>query len=340
MPMRAGPHLWLFRILAHGLLPIAVPALWLQGRLRGKSRPPLSQRMAWRLPCPEPGGVWLQAVSVGEVELARRLVSELERRAPQLPLLVTATTATGLDLARRTLGQRLPVHACPIDLPGAVSRVLDGARPRVVVLVETELWPELLHQSARRGIPVMVVNGRLSEDAFQRYRRIRALLRPLLQPVTRVLARSDEDARRFAHLGVAEERIRVAGNIVAPSQIGSIEYAAKQFGTHLVVVLGHSNCGAVIATLDELALRESHRSPNLRAIVDRVRPAVEPVLEDNKDLADDEILNMAVRANVHASVEKLQHGSLIIEDLIEKNELQIIGAEYSIEDGTVEFLDV
>ena len=131
--------------------------------------------------------------------------------------------------------------------------------------------------------------------------------------------------------------IRVAGNIVAPSQIGSIEFAAKQFGTRLVVVLGHSNCGAVIATLDELALKESHRSPNLRTIVDRVRPAVEPVLEENKDLTDDEILSMAVRANVLASVEQLHRGSLIIEDLINKNELQIIGAEYSIENGTVEF---
>jgi carbonic anhydrase len=131
--------------------------------------------------------------------------------------------------------------------------------------------------------------------------------------------------------------IRVAGNIVAPSQIGSIEFAAKQFGTRLVLVLGHSHCGAVIATLDELVLKESHRSPNLRAIVDRIRPAVEPLLEEHKGLTDDEILNMAIRANVLASVEQLQHGSLIIEDLIKKNELQIVGAEYSIEKGTVEF---
>jgi len=131
--------------------------------------------------------------------------------------------------------------------------------------------------------------------------------------------------------------IRVAGNIVAPSQIGSIEFAAKQFGTHLVVVLGHSNCGAVIATLDELALKESHRSPNLRTIVDRVRPAVETVLEENKDLTDKQILNMAVHANVLASVQQLQRGSLIIEELINKNELHIVGAEYSIEKGTVEF---
>jgi len=132
--------------------------------------------------------------------------------------------------------------------------------------------------------------------------------------------------------------IRVAGNIVAPSQIGSIEYAAKQFGTKLVVVLGHSNCGAVIATLDELALKEAHRSPNLRAIVDRVRPAVEPLLAEHADASEAELLELAVRANVGTSVDRLQHGSLIIESLIEKNELRVVGAEYSIENGTIEFL--
>ena len=133
--------------------------------------------------------------------------------------------------------------------------------------------------------------------------------------------------------------IRVAGNIVAPSQIGSIEYAAKQFGTPLVVVLGHSNCGAIIATLQELALQESHRSPNLRAIVDRVRPAVEPVIGEQVDINDEAMVTRCVRANVRASVEQLQHGSLILEQLIDANELEIVGAEYSIESGNVEFLE-
>jgi carbonic anhydrase len=133
--------------------------------------------------------------------------------------------------------------------------------------------------------------------------------------------------------------IRVAGNIVAPSQIGSIEYAAKQFGTRLVVVLGHSNCGAVIATLQELALKDSHRSPNLRAIVDRVRPALEPVLEDDCDVDDEAVISTCVRANIRASVEHLQHGSLILEQLIDAGDLQVIGAEYSIETGNIEFFE-
>jgi len=133
--------------------------------------------------------------------------------------------------------------------------------------------------------------------------------------------------------------IRVAGNVVAPSQIGSIEFAASQFGTKLVVVLGHSNCGAVIATLKELSLEQTHRSPNLRAIVDRVRPAIEPVLQAHTNSDEATLTGAAVRANILASVERLSHGSLILEQLVNEGELLIVGAEYSIETGKVEFFD-
>ncbi|MBT8102355.1 MAG: carbonic anhydrase [Gammaproteobacteria bacterium] len=133
--------------------------------------------------------------------------------------------------------------------------------------------------------------------------------------------------------------IRVAGNVVAPSQIGSIEFAASQFGTKLVVVLGHSNCGAVIAALKELALEQTHRSPNLRAIVDRVRPAIEPVLDAHKNSDTDTLTSAAVRANIIASVERLSHGSLILEQLINDDKLTVVGAEYSIETGEVDFFD-
>ena len=133
--------------------------------------------------------------------------------------------------------------------------------------------------------------------------------------------------------------IRVAGNIVAPSQIGSIEYAVQQFKTQLVVVLGHTDCGAVIATLNELALKDSHRSPNLRAIVDRIRPAVETILAESKDDDVIGVVGDAVRANVRASVGQLRHGSLILEKLIDDGELQIVGAEYCLDKGIVEFFE-
>lgn len=128
--------------------------------------------------------------------------------------------------------------------------------------------------------------------------------------------------------------IRVAGNIVAPSQISSVEFAAAKLGTRLVVVLGHSNCSAVEATLKELQREQAHRSPNLRAIVDRIRPAVEPLLEKNGDIP----LNDAVTANVRHSVDRLRHGSQLLEDLTAAEKLTIVGAEYSIQSGKVVFL--
>lgn len=129
--------------------------------------------------------------------------------------------------------------------------------------------------------------------------------------------------------------IRVAGNVVAPSQVGSVEYAATELGTRLVVVLGHSNCGAVDATLKELRREQAHRSPNLRAIVDRIRPAIEPLLEEDQDAS----LQDAVIANVFRSVERLHHGSIIVEQLVASGDLMIVGAEYSVESGVVTFLD-
>jgi len=133
--------------------------------------------------------------------------------------------------------------------------------------------------------------------------------------------------------------IRVAGNIVAPSQIGSVEFAAEQFGTRLVVVLGHSHCGAIEATLEQLQRPKENQSRNLHSIVDLVRPSVEDLLVT--DLRDDldALVRQAVRANIKASVNHLRHGSEIIEDLVQRDGLLVVGAEYSLETGVVEFFE-
>lgn len=133
--------------------------------------------------------------------------------------------------------------------------------------------------------------------------------------------------------------IRVAGNVVAPSQIGSIEFAAAMFGTPLVVVLGHTQCGAITATLDELQQPSENQSPNLRSIVTRMRPAVEELL--GTDLAGDRhaLIDAAVKANVAKSVNQLWRGSGILEKLVAEDRLTIVGAEYAIETGEVVFLD-
>ena len=134
--------------------------------------------------------------------------------------------------------------------------------------------------------------------------------------------------------------IRVAGNVVAPSQVGSVEFAAERFGTRLVVVLGHSQCGAVLATIEELRRPSANQSRNLRAIVDRVRPAVEGLLETPAMFAtDDDLVHRAVRANIRASADHLRHGSQVLENLIQNDGLLVVGAEYSLETGEVEFFD-
>jgi len=133
--------------------------------------------------------------------------------------------------------------------------------------------------------------------------------------------------------------IRVAGNIVAPSQIGSVEFAASQFNTRLVVVLGHSQCGAVCATVEELKRPNREQSQNIKAIVDRIRPSVEPFKATELWNDDEALVEQAMRANVRASANQLRHGSNILENLSENHGLLIVGAEYSLETGEVIFFE-
>ena len=184
----------------------------------------------------------------------------------------------------------------------------------------------------RTGNTRFASNARQS-DAFVTERR-RSQLRDGQEPFAIILGCSDSrvPAEIVFDQGLGDLFvIRVAGNIVAPSQVGSIEFAAERFGTRLVVVMGHSQCGVVLATLEELHRPTESQSPNLRAIVDRVRPAVEGLLDAPVD--------EAVRANTRWSVNQLRHGSPILEQLIQEKGLMIVGAQYSLESGRVEFFD-
>ena len=133
--------------------------------------------------------------------------------------------------------------------------------------------------------------------------------------------------------------VRVAGNIVAPSQVGSIELAATGFGTPLVVVLGHSGCGAVQATLAELKNPSENLSPNLRAIIDRIRPSMESELGMDLRQDSDALVRNTIQANIRAAVHHLRHESQILKELIQYHGLLVVGAEYSLETGVVDFLD-
>ena len=261
--------IWLYRALLAALLPVAVPALAISDRVAGKRRPEWVDRLLRRPPAMTAGGLWLHAVSVGEVEIARRLVAEIAKAPIELPIVVTATTATGLDLARRTMGDELTVLPSPLDLPGPVGRLLDAARPREIAVVETELWPEMLHQAGRRGIPAAVINARLSDASYRRYRRVRWLLGPLLEPIRLVLARSDADAERFTALGVPPDAVRVTGNIKYDLEIDATplpwaDDLRAAAGSRPILVAGSTMEGEEAVLLDTVArLTAAGRRPML-----------------------------------------------------------------------------
>jgi carbonic anhydrase len=200
--------------------------------------------------------------------------------------------------------------------------------------------------SAREALELLIDGNRRFVAERQRDARVGATRRNELterqEPFAIVLGCSDSrvPAEIVFDQGLGDLFvIRVAGNIVAPSQIGSVEFAAEQFQTRLVVVLGHSGCGAIAATVEQLKRPVDKQSRNLRAIVDRVRPSVEPLLATA--LRDDTqaLLRDAVRANVRASASHLRHGSEILEQLIAHEQLLVVGAEYSLETGVVEFFE-
>jgi len=257
----ARPALWLYRAVMMAALPLATPWLLAADRRYGKKRPPLALRLGRQLP-PLPGdSVWVQAVSVGEVAVARLLLAELRRRHPETAIILSATTATGLSLAT---GQQQAdvVVPFPLDLPGPVDRVLDAAHPRLVVLVETELWPEMLAGCAARGIPVVLANARVSDRSFRGYRLLRPLLRPLLAPVTLALAQEPLDAERLAAIGLPANRIEVLGNLkfdVGPPKTapGVATEMRRVAGERHVVVAGSTMEGEELPVL-----RALQRIPN------------------------------------------------------------------------------
>jgi 3-deoxy-D-manno-octulosonic-acid transferase len=156
--------------------------------------------------------LWLHAVSVGEVLAVSRLVGEVDRAFPGLHLVISTTTRTGQELARERFGAHR-VFYCPLDLPWAVRATLNTLNPRLLILVETEFWPNLLNGCFRRGIPVAVVNARISDRSWPRYRRLRWLWRPFLQRLSRVLAQSATDAERLKAIGCAADRLSISGNL-------------------------------------------------------------------------------------------------------------------------------
>jgi 3-deoxy-D-manno-octulosonic-acid transferase len=266
----------LYEVMAGGLCALALP--WLAVRRGGHYRPTLRPRLGlqgWggspRATPTEPpgaGGVWIHAVSVGEVGVAATLARALPEA---LPLLVTTVTPTGQALARKVLGNRARIAYFPFEVGWAVRRFVRRLAPRVLIVVEGDLWPLVLREVRHRGIPVAVVNGRMSDRNFGRLRRVRVVLgslpgRLLLEPVDRFGAQTEVDAERWRRLGVPPERLRVTGNLkyetpepppVSPSLVEGLKRWAA--GRPLLLA-GSTMAGEEGAVLDALARLGTERA--------------------------------------------------------------------------------
>src|ERR1700757_1080987 len=192
-----GAPYWLVRMATSGRYRAGLP-----GRL---GRVPESLRVAVR----GRDVIWVHAVSVGEVLAAAQLVRELKTALPEWTIAVSTTTETGQRLAKQRLTDS-QVFYLPLDFAFAVRRYLDVLQPGMVILMESELWPRLIVECAGRGIPVAVVNARISDRSFPRYMRLRRLWRPLLERISVFLAQSEETARRLVRIGAPAERVRVS----------------------------------------------------------------------------------------------------------------------------------
>ena len=203
----------LYTLLLHLGLPLIALRLYLRGRRAPAYRQRIAERFACRLPPFQPGGIWVHAVSVGESIAAAPMVRALLERHPELPVTVTCMTPTGSERIRALFGDRVQHCYLPYDLPWAASRFLDRLQPRLAVIMETELWPNHIHACARRGIPTVLANARLSEKSARGYARFAGLTRPMLAEMSWIAAQTETEAERFRQLGARAECVSVTGSI-------------------------------------------------------------------------------------------------------------------------------
>jgi 3-deoxy-D-manno-octulosonic-acid transferase len=232
----------LYTLLLYAALPVVFVRLWWRGRRAPAYRDRWGERLG-RFPGPRlQGSLWVHAVSVGEAIAALPLIEWLIAHYPERPVVVTTTTPTGSDRVRAALGDRVLHSYLPYDLPGPLGRFLDRATPALLVIMETEVWPNLFHTCGQRGVPLILANARLSPRSYRGYRRFAGLVRDTLTAVSLIGAQSPADAERFQRLGAPRDRVRVLGNLKFDLSVRPEDRAA---GLRLRTALGAGR--AVIA---------------------------------------------------------------------------------------------
>ncbi|MEG5265432.1 lipid IV(A) 3-deoxy-D-manno-octulosonic acid transferase [Pseudomonas sp. JDS28PS106] len=204
-----------YTLLFHLGLPLIALRLWLRGRKAPAYRQRIGERFALGLPAMQPGGIWVHAVSVGESIAAAPMIRALLKQYPDAPITVTCMTPTGSERIRALFAAEPRVQHCylPYDLPWAAARFLDRVQPRLGIFMETELWPNHIHQCARRGIPVIIANARLSERSARGYGRFSKLTGPMLAEISGFAVQTEAEAQRFLKLGARPECVTVTGSI-------------------------------------------------------------------------------------------------------------------------------
>jgi 3-deoxy-D-manno-octulosonic-acid transferase len=241
----------LYNVMLHLILLCATPYLLVRALYDRGFRPILRRFGLYRADIPA-GGLWIHAVSVGEVAAAKPLVLALQRKFPQTPLVLTTSTVTGQDVAKKTLGGHgVAVAFFPFDIPFAVRRALSRIRPRALIILETELWPNIIRKTAARGIPVMLLNGRISASSVKWYRFVVPLVRGALREFDALGVRTRDDACRMERLGAEPSKIAITGNIKFEASLLSISdeqrpELARQIGLRdgeRLIVAGSTHAG-------------------------------------------------------------------------------------------------
>lgn len=265
------------------LLPFILLRLWWQGRQAPGLREGWQERLGFA-PADMNVTVWIHAVSVGETIAAAPLVRRLLAGNPGLTILMTAMTDTGLAQARRMFGNQVRYAYAPYDTPGSIRRFLNRVRPKILVIMETEVWPNMICQSRARRIPVFLINARLSEQSARGYERIRSLASPVMQSISWVAAQADKDAERFRRIGVPADKVEVTGTVKFDVDIpDDLQHAAaqlkKELGQRPVWIAGSTHVGEdAQLLLAHKQLLEAH-SDALLIIVPRHPERFAPVAE-------------------------------------------------------------
>lgn len=205
---------YIYNFLFYLFVPFLLIRLLWRSRKNKQYRLRLKERFGWvSIPSNFQKSIWIHSVSVGETVAAASLIQKLQKEMPQVPIIVTTMTITGSERVKALLGDAVYHAYVPYDLPGAVKRFLQRAQPRFIVLMETELWPNLLHYSVKNGIPILLANARLSEKSAKGYRRFFWFTRLMFKQITAIAAQSLADAKRFEALGASQNKITITGSI-------------------------------------------------------------------------------------------------------------------------------